>query len=120
MIFGPSVSESEWAGATGWHLDDTGWCSGDRCVPVSGLARTPDGRFDTESIASACGRAAFRRGDLVAVGPEVSAGVGATGSIAAGAPLPDLSLVDRNGNQVTLASLVGRRRRMVLHAWAPW
>jgi hypothetical protein len=115
-ILAPNVDAHAWEVATGWELQDRGWCSGDRCVSLAGIARNPDGTFGTESLAAALGRATHRHGDLVAIGPEFGSGSGA----AAGAALPDLTLTDRQGNPVSLASLVARRRRMVIHAWAPW
>ncbi len=116
MITATTVSADEWTSGTGWHLEDSGWCSGDRCIPVSGLTRDAQGRFDTEQLASATSRATYRSGDVVSVGPEHGeSALGLTG-----APLPEVTLTDRSGNPVTLASLVARKRRMVLHAWAPW
>ncbi len=116
-----TVSADEWAEGTGWHLEESGWCSGDRCLPLAGLTRDLQGRFDTAQLAAATNRAVYSRSDawgvgVVSVGPEH----GDQSTAMVGRALPDLTLQDRNGNAVSLASLVGRRRRMVLHAWAPW
>jgi hypothetical protein len=116
MITHSLVTASDWEAGTGWHLEDKGWCQGDRCIPLHGLTRDEENRFDTAQLAAATGRATFAVGDVVAVGPEYGIG---TGSVA-GAALPNLLLTDRQGNPVTVASLVARRRRMVIHAWAPW
>jgi hypothetical protein len=116
MITNSTVSAQDWEVATGWHLEEHGWCEGDRCIPLRGLTRTDDGLFDTTALAHATTRASFAYGDLISVGPEF----GDQSSGIAGSQLPSLTLQDRSGNNVTLDSLVGRRRRMVLHAWAPW
>lgn len=126
MITEMTVSADEWAEGTGWHLEESGWCSGDRCIPLAGLTRDHQGRFDTAQLAAATSRGVYSRPDvwgagvvgtdLVSVGPEH----GDQSVAMAGRALPDLTLQDRNGNVVSLDSLVGRRRRMVLHAWAPW
>jgi hypothetical protein len=116
MITHTMVTASEWEAGTGWHLEDKGWCQGDRCIPLNGLTRDAQDRFDTAQLAAATGRAVYSVNHVVAVGPEFGGG---TGSVA-GARLPDVTLTDRQGNPVTVASLVARRRRMVIHAWAPW
>jgi hypothetical protein len=116
MITSTLITASEWEAATGWHLEEKGWCEGDRCIPLHGLSRDAEGRFITSELAEATSRGMHVLDDVVAVGPEYGPG---TGSVA-GASLPELALTDRQGNPVTLASLVARRRRMVIHAWAPW
>ncbi len=116
MITSETVSAADWATGTGWHLEESGWCSGDRCIPLSGLTQDEAGNFKTEELAAATNRAVLRSGDFVSVGPEF----GDLSAATTGAQLPDLVLQDRQGNPVSLGSLVARRRRMVLHAWAPW
>ena len=116
MITHSAVSADDWATGTGWHLEESGWCSGDRCIPLAGLTRDEAGNFQTEELASATNRGTYRSDDYVSVGPEF----GDLSAATSGSSLPDLILQDRQGNPVSLSSLVARRRRMVLHAWAPW
>jgi hypothetical protein len=116
MITAQTVTAAEWETISGWHLEEKGWCSGDRCVPVAGPAT--DGRYQTIQLAQAMQRAVVTDGAVVSVGPQ-HGDAHNPGSLA-GVALPNLTLVDRQGNPVMLASLVARRRRMVIHAWAPW
>jgi hypothetical protein len=118
-----TVSASEWESATGWHLESSGWCSGDRCIPVSAVkdAVSPD-RFDTVRLAEASSRATVidDESGTIAVGPAF----GSIDEARLGRPVPDVELVDRHGATTRLsqvvASAVARRRRMLIHAWAPW
>jgi hypothetical protein len=116
MITAELVTASDWETGTGWHLEDKGWCEGDRCIPLNGLTRDDEGRFHTRELARVTGRALYAADGVVAIGPEYGTGTGAV----AGTALPNVTLTDRQGNPVTVASLVSRRRRMVIHAWAPW
>jgi hypothetical protein len=132
-----TVSASDWESATGWHLDATGWCSGDRCIPVSAVtagashdpahdsAQDPahgSARFDTVRLAEACQRAVVIDDDTgtVAVGPAF----GSVEDTRLGRPVPDVELVDRHGSAIRLSRIVSaavaRRRRLLIHAWAPW
>jgi hypothetical protein len=119
-----TVSAADWETATGWHLDDSGWCSGDRCVPAA-TVRVGDAtaaEFDTVRLAAACSRATVidEKTGTVAVGP-------AFGSIAdsrLGHPIADVALIDRDGSPVSLQAVVASStalgRRVIVHAWAPW
>ncbi len=119
MITTRTVSASDWQAATGWHLEDSGWCADDRCVAMTA---NPDGTFDTVALAAACQRATVidETSDTLAVGPAFDSLADAR----LGKRVPDVVLTNRAGEQVRLASIVdaavGRRRRIVIHAWAPW
>lgn len=128
MIAERTVSAADWEAATGWHLDETGWCSGDRCIPIAAVQSQSDAlaasgnQFDTVRLAEACGRAVVvdEAFGVVAVGPAF----GSTDDARLGRRIPDVLLTDRHGAAVRLSSIVdaavGRRRRMLIHAWAPW
>ena len=109
----PSVTAAEWEAATGWHLEPEGMCSGDRCVPTSGMT-TDSGRFDVAELSRRTGRmlAHDEAYGVWAVGPE------ADSPVLASTELPHLVLEDRLGQPVDLRTFLGRR--MVIHAWAPW
>lgn len=119
MITTRTVPSADWEAGTGWHLEQSGWCSGDRCVT---LAANADGTLDTVNLAAVCQRATVvdDATGTVAVGPAFDSVADAR----LGRRVPDLVLTDRSGAEVRLASLidaaVSRRRRMVIHAWAPW
>ncbi len=123
MITQRTVSAHDWEAATGWHLDASGWCSGDRCIPVAAV-RAADGsdRFDTVRLAEACSRSTMIDDDtgMVAVGPAF----GSLDDARLGRPVPDVELVDRHGATTRLSNIVAaavsRRRRLLIHAWAPW
>jgi hypothetical protein len=95
--------------ATGWHVEARGACRDDVCVPL-----TEDATADVDALATALGVGVAHdeaRG-LWAIGPDARA------HTIADPTLPDLTLRSRQGSDVALRSLVGRRG--VLVAWASW
>ncbi len=78
--------------------------------------------FDTLRLAKACGRAAMLDDSTGTVG--VGPAFGSTDDARLGRRVPDVGLLNRQGEAVRLASIVeaavSRRRRLLIHAWAPW
>jgi hypothetical protein len=109
-----AVPAATFAAGTGWDPKPEGLCRGEVCVPAPGSLRA-DGLVDVEVAAAALGMPVV--GDparsLWAVGPRSD-----VPRLEPGAPLPDLTLIDRQGDPVSFSGLLGRR--MIMVAWATW
>src|SRR5262249_30704489 len=103
------LTPEEFAAGTGWHVEPSGACKGDVCVPL------PGDRFDAVSAAERLGMAVVREpaAGLWSFGPE-SLG----GRALVSAESPELVLPDLDGNEFRLTSLRGQK--VVLVAWAPY
>ena len=107
------IDADELARGTGWVAKPEGLCQGDICVPAPG-ATTADGRIDVGVVADRL------RMPLV---HDEARGLWALGPAADGPGLssvdaPELTLPTIDGEQMSLASMRGRRVIMV--AWASW
>ncbi len=114
MLFNsPLVSSAVFAARTGWKNRPEGFCKGDRCVPMPGVADEA-GQINVASVAKGLQMALVtdEASGWSALGPE-SGGQSLTTTTA-----PDLELPDRNGNPFKLRSLHGRK--VLLVAWASW
>ena len=110
----PEILPSELERRTGWSIKPEGACKGDVCVPLRGVAAEA-GRLDARALAERLGMALVHepRHGLWALGPEALAG-----RALLSAPLPDVTLPDRDGRSVSLRSLRGTK--LLLLAWASW
>lgn len=101
------------ARATGWVAKPEGLCQGDVCVPAPGAIR-PDGRLDATVVADRLRMPLVHdeaHGTWALGPPAEDAGVTSV-------EVPDLTLPTVDGEQMSLASMRGRRVIMV--AWASW
>jgi hypothetical protein len=107
----PRVSAAELERRTGWSIRPEGACKGDRCVP---LVHTEGEGVDAEVLAERLGMALVQDPEhgLWALGPESG------GRALASADLPDVTLPDRDGKELSLRSLRGQK--VLLVAWASW
>ncbi len=108
------VPAERFAADTGWDPKSEGLCRGELCVPAPG-ARRADGSVDVQAAAARLGMPLVHdaaRG-LWALGPATIGG-----RALATAVCPELVLPDRDGRDVALSSLRGRK--VVMVAWASW
>jgi hypothetical protein len=113
---GLAVDAAALTAATGWELKPEGLCKGEVCVPLLGRAVSDgDGRIDLAEFAGALGLPfASDVGEGIAAvvdAPDVE-------TIRPGAPAPDVTLPDLDGQPVSFSRFTGRKR--VLLAWASW
>jgi hypothetical protein len=113
---GLAVDAAALAAATGWELKTEGLCRGEVCVPLLGRdVAAGDGRIDLAGWAGALG---------LPFASDVDEGVAAVvdapdaEAIRPGAPAPDVTLPDLDGQPVSFSRFTGRKR--VLLAWASW
>ena len=114
MILESLVADpAAFAASTGWEPKPQGLCRGEVCVPAAGALQA-DGRLDVAVAAARLGMPIVHDDahGLWALGPA-SGGRALSTAVAA-----DAVLRDRDGNEVSLSSLRGRRTIMV--AWASW
>jgi hypothetical protein len=106
----PFVSTLDFERATGWELKPEGACRGEVCIP---LRRPESGVVDLREVHAAL-RMPLVHDDIAALwalGP-------AAGAVMESAEAPDFTLPERQGGDLTLSSLRGRKVAVV--AWAPW
>jgi hypothetical protein len=102
--------------ATGFHLEQEGFCRGELCVPVpkAEAARfVSGGRANVLALAGQLRRPVLRddaRG-VISIGPE-------PGSRLAGADAPDFTLPDFDGNLHSLSQYRGKK--VLILCWASW
>jgi hypothetical protein len=107
----PIVTAGELERRTGWAIKPGGACKGDRCVP---LPETSAEGVGVEMLADRLGMALVHAPEhgLWALGPDSG------GKALLSAELPDVSLPDRKGQELSLRSLRGLK--VLLVAWASW
>jgi len=107
--------------ATGWRLEDRGFCRGDACVPVRDRADSEiEGAVSLRAFADALHRPlAFELdgedGEAVAVLGESREAIDA---VVGEQRAPDFTLPDVHGNEVALGDHAGKKR--VISTWASW
>jgi len=103
--------------ATGWKLEPQGFCRGDVCVPRAALGDALVGDLvDIVAFGTALRRpVAFEPAAGIAVLAESPDDLAAT--IAEGVA-PAFTLPDLDGNPVSLADFVGKKK--LLFAWSSW
>lgn len=108
----PTVDDETLERAAGWRREPQGLCRGDRCVPVPGVDL--DEALPVELVSERLGMPLAHDEDhgLWALGPE------ADGRALRSAELPDIELVDLDGEAAALRRFVGRK--LLLVAWASW
>jgi hypothetical protein len=107
------VDADQFASRTGWHARPEGLCQGDECVPAPNV-RNANGTLDAEMLSAKLNMPLIHdeSRNLWALGPR------AGGKALASAEAPNITLIDRNGESFSMASMRGRR--MVMIAWASW
>jgi hypothetical protein len=108
------VPAERFAAATGWEPKPEGLCRGELCVPAPG-ALQGGGLVDVEAAAARLGMPLVHdpARNLWALGPATFRGRALDTAVC-----PELVLQDRDGRDVTLTSLRGRK--VVMVAWASW
>jgi hypothetical protein len=104
------VTPAELERRTGWAIRPEGACKGERCVPLPDGAERLEVRLLAERLRMAL--VEDETHGLWALGPESG------GRALLSAEAPDITLPDRNGQEVSLRDLRGMK--VLLLAWASW
>ena len=110
------VTADELAARTGWAAKPEGLCKGSMCVPLPAGTAGDDGTLDLRVVAERLGMPIVRDDvhGVAALGPAT-----VSGKALDTAEVPDLTLPDLDGDDVSLASFRGKKK-VVAFAWASW
>jgi hypothetical protein len=101
----------------GWHLDASGLCRGDVCIPVRDRAGLADGDdLDLEALAGLLGRplALDAKARVAALGTALGDRSDALRSL----EVPDVEVPDLEGKPRSLRAF--QKKKVLLIAWASW
>ena len=117
MIVGElRATAADLAARTGWVAKPEGLCKGPVCVPLPDGTVVDDGPLDLQVVAARLGMPIVHDAAhaVYALGPAT-----VSGRVLDTAEVPDITLPDLEGNEVSLGSYRGKKK-VVAFAWASW